>query len=112
MPFVKDSLIFLAIVLAWLLGAFIVYYTGTVMLHVVPAAPSLFVYSNVLWISPICFAGILFLRARRQLSGLTFVDRQLRAKQVILQQAKRFIVVTGGLYLLGYLFTLIWPATA
>ena len=107
MPFVKDTLILLVIVVAWLLAGFVVYYIGTVLLHVVPAELALFVYSNVFWLSPICFACILLLRARRQLLAMPFTDRQHQTKRVILQQTKRFVVVSGCLYLLSALFTLI-----
>lgn len=109
MPFVKDVVSLLFVALIWLLGAFFVYYFGTLMLHLVPAEPAVFVYANVLWISPVCFAGIVFRRVRRKIKGMTEFDRRAKAKEIILQHVKQFVAATSALFLLGYALTLIWP---
>jgi hypothetical protein len=109
MSILKDAIFLLFIVLAWLAGAFLVYYVGVAMFHFVPAEPVIFVYSHVFWLSPLCFAGVLFWRAHRDLGRLNESDRQSMTMKVMVRHAGRFILVTGVFFLSFCLWAVIWP---
>ena len=110
MSILKDAVLLLFIALAWLAGAFVVYYFGVAMFHFVPAEPVVLVYSHVFWLSPLSFAGVLFWRARRELGRLSASERWPMTLTVIARHSWRFVLVTGVLCLVSCLWAVTWAS--